>query len=223
MWHRCPPYSDPSWPACCTLTMASIFSALQARLWDISELPCSPSSETLTGCLHLCMDCCPLSNFSSLIWSPIGPVLILSYRRLLKSPWRLAFSVTLATLYLFHHLSSLLQDHVAARNASCWLLCLKNSSWSYTQYALHSVQFSSVAQSCLTLCNPINCSTPGLPVHHQLPELTQTQVHWVSDAIQPSHPLLSPSPPDPNPSQHQSLFQWVNSSHEVAKVLEFQL
>ena len=71
--------------------MASIFSALQARLWDISELPCSPSSETLTGCLHLCMDCCPLSNFSSLIWSLTGPVLVLSYRRLLKSPLETCF------------------------------------------------------------------------------------------------------------------------------------
>ena len=86
-----------------------------------------------------------------------------------------------------------------------------------------SVQFSSVAQSCPTLCAPMNCSTPGLPVHHQLPEFTQTHVHWVSDAIQPSHPLSSPSSPAPNPSQHQSLFQWVNSLNEVAKVLEFQL
>ena len=68
----------------------------------------------------------------------------------------------------------------------------------------------------------MNCSTPGLPVHHQLPEFTKTQVHRVSDAIQPSHPLSSPSPPAPNPSQHQSLFQRVNSSHEVAKVLEFR-
>ena len=84
-----------------------------------------------------------------------------------------------------------------------------------------SFQSSSVAQSCPTLCSHMNCSTPGLSVHHQLPEFTQTQVHQVSDAIQPSHPLLSPSPPAPNPSQHQSLFQWVNSSHEVAKVLEF--
>ena len=84
-------------------------------------------------------------------------------------------------------------------------------------------QFSSVAQSCPTLCDPMNHSTPGLPVHHQLPEFTQTHVHWVSDAIQPSHPLSSPSSPAPNPSQHQSLFQWVNSLHEVAKVLEFQL
>ena len=85
------------------------------------------------------------------------------------------------------------------------------------------LQFSSVAQSCPTLCDPMNRSTPGLPVHHQLPEFTQTHVHRVSDAIQPSHPLSSPSPPAPNPSQHQSLFQWVNTSHEVAKVLEFQL
>ena len=72
---------------------------------------------------------------------------------------------------------------------------------------VHSVQFSSVAQSCPTLCDPMNCSTPGLPVHHQLPEFTQTHVHQVRDAIQPSHPLSSPSPPAPNPSQHQSLFQ----------------
>ena len=70
-----------------------------------------------------------------------------------------------------------------------------------------SVQFSSVAQSCPTLCHPMNSSMPGLPVHHQLPEFTQTHVHRVGDAIQPSHPLSSPSPPAPNPSQHQSLFQ----------------
>ena len=89
--------------------------------------------------------------------------------------------------------------------------------------ANRGAQFSSVAQLCLTLCDPVNRSTPGLPVHHQLPEFTQTHVHWVSDAIQPSHPLLSSSPPAPNRSQHQGLFQWVNSSHEVAKVLEFQL
>ena len=84
-------------------------------------------------------------------------------------------------------------------------------------------QFSSVAQSCPTLGDPMNRSTPGLPVHHQLPEFTQTHAHRVGDAIQPSHPLLSPFPPTSNPSQHQSLFQWVRSSHEVAKVLEFQL
>ena len=86
-----------------------------------------------------------------------------------------------------------------------------------------SVQFSSVAQSCPTICDPMNRSTPGLPVHHQLTEFTQIHIHGFSDAIQPSHPLSSPSSPAPNPSQHQSLFQSVNSSHEVAKVLEFQL
>ena len=85
------------------------------------------------------------------------------------------------------------------------------------------LQFSSVAQSCPTLCDPMNRSMPGLPVHHQLPEFTQTHVHQVGDVIQPSHPLSSPSPPAPNPSQHQGFFQWVSPSHQVAKVLEFQL
>ena len=105
------------------------------------------------------------------------------------------------------------------------ILCrLTNSILLATLWSRYdSVQFSSVTQSCPTLYNPMNCSMPGFPVHHQLPEFTQTHVHWVSDAIQPSHPLSSPSPPAPNPSQHQSLFQWVNSSHEAAKVLEFQL
>ena len=84
-------------------------------------------------------------------------------------------------------------------------------------------QFSSVAQSCLTLCNTMDCSMPGLPAHYQLLELAQTHVHQVGDAIQPSHPLSSPSPPAFNLSQHQSLFKWVSSSYQVAKVLEFQL
>ena len=97
------------------------------------------------------------------------------------------------------------------------------SGWLWIRGSCASfLQFSSVAQSCLTLCNPMNSSRPGLPVHHQLPESTQTYAHQVGDAIQPSHPLSSPSPAL-NPSQHQGLFQWVNSSHEVAKVLEFQL
>ena len=85
------------------------------------------------------------------------------------------------------------------------------------------IQFSSVAQLCPTLCDPMNRSRPGLPVHHQLLEFTQTHVHRVSDAIQPSHPLSSPFPPALNLSQHQGLFQWVSSSHQVAKVLKFQL
>ena len=82
---------------------------------------------------------------------------------------------------------------------------------------------SSVAQSCLTLCDPMDCSTPGFPVHHQLPEFAQTHVHRVGDAIQPSHPLSSPLPPTLNLSQHRSLFKWVSSLQQVAKVLQFQL
>ena len=85
------------------------------------------------------------------------------------------------------------------------------------------LQFSLVTQLCPTLRDPMNRSMPGLPVHHQLPESTQTHVHRVGDAIQPSHPLSSPSLPALNLSQHQALFQWVSSSHQVAKVLEFQL
>ena len=86
-----------------------------------------------------------------------------------------------------------------------------------------SDQIRSVAQSCPTLCDPMNRSTPGLTVHHQLLESTQTHVHGVGDAIQPSHPLLSSSPSALNLSKHQGIFQWVSSSHQVVKVLEFQL
>ena len=114
-----------------------------------------------------------------------------------------------SVIYLYFHAKPYLRCYG-------FIMCF-NISWG-------SVQLSSVAQSCPTLCDSMNRSTPGLPVHHQLPEFSQTHVHRVSDAIQPSHPLSSsPSPPAPSPSQHQSLFQWVNSSHEVAKVLEFQL
>ena len=103
-------------------------------------------------------------------------------------------------------------------------LCSPNSHKAALSTVLDIITFlSSVTHSCPTLCNPTNHSTPGLPVHHQLPEFTQTHAHWVGDAIQPSHPLSSPSPPAPNLSQHQGLFQWVNSLREVAKVPEFQL
>ena len=84
-------------------------------------------------------------------------------------------------------------------------------------------QFSSAAQSCPTLCDPMDCSMPGLPVHHQLPEFTQTHLRWVGDAIHPSHPLSSAFPPAFNLSQHQGLFKWVSSSLQGAKLLEFQL
>ena len=95
--------------------------------------------------------------------------------------------------------------------------------WHYKVINWSSVQFSSVAQSCLALCDPMDCSMPGLPVRHQLPEFTQTHVHWVSDAIQSAHPLSSPSPPAFNLSKHWGLLQGVSSLHQVAKVLEFQL
>ena len=104
-------------------------------------------------------------------------------------------------------------------DAECWAFLL-NSTFPWIIANDQSV--SSVSQSCPTLCNPMVCSTPGFPVHHQLPLFTQTHVHWASDAIQPSHPLLSPSPAF-NLSQHQGLYQWVSTSHQVAEVLEFQL
>ena len=108
-----------------------------------------------------------------------------------------------------------------------WLLNVKPilHSWdkNYLVMTNHPFCCSSITQSCLTLCNPMDCSTPGFPVLHHLPEIAQTQVHWVSDAIQPSCPLSSPCPSAFNLSQHQGLFKRVSSSHQVAKVLEFQL
>ena len=97
------------------------------------------------------------------------------------------------------------------------------SNLAYTQYIYLLHQSSSDAHSCPTLCNPMNHSTPGLPVYHQLPKFTQTHVHRVGDTIQPSHPLSSPSPPAPNPSQHQGLFQWVNSLQRWPKHWSFSL
>ena len=108
---------------------------------------------------------------------------------------------------------SIRKDPYLARPRDIW----------YSQVLLSSVQFSSFAQTCPTLCDPMDCSMPGSSTLHYLPEFAQTHVHWIADSVQPSHPLSSPSPLAPNPSQHQSLFQWVNSLHEVAKVLEFQL
>ena len=112
---------------------------------------------------------------------------------------------------------------IAARQASLSITNSQSSLRFTSNHVLNSVQFSSVTQSCPTLCDPMNCSTPGLLVHHQPPEFTQTHVYRLGNAIQPSHPLTSPSPPAPNCFQHQSLFQSVNSSHQVDKVLEFKL
>ena len=109
-------------------------------------------------------------------------------------------------------------------NKCCWenwtAMCKRRK---LEHLLMPSVQFRSLTQLCPILCDPMNRSMPGLSVYHQLPEFTQIHVHQVGDTIQPSHSLSSPSPPAPNPSQHHGLFQWVNSSHEVAKVLEFQL
>ena len=125
--------------------------------------------------------------------------------------WSFSFSISPSSEY---------SGLISSRMNWLDLLCCTPTQ---TLLTFSSVQFSSVTQLCLTLCDPMNRSTPGLPVHHQLLESTQIHVHWVADAIEPSHPLSSPSPPAPNPSQHQGLFQWVNSSHEVAKVVAFQL
>ena len=104
------------------------------------------------------------------------------------------------------------------------MLLIHGPHWvQFSSVQFSSVQYSSVTQLGPTLCHPMDCSTPGFPFHHQLPELAQTHVHRVGDATQPSHPLSSPSPPALSLSQHRGLFKWVSSSHEVAKILEFQL
>ena len=132
--------------------------------------------------------------------------------QLLNILWSKCYKNTLGNMEIYLWKNSWKHTWEFAKIVGCWPVFPK-----------FIYQFSSVSQSCPTLCDPMNLSTPGLPVHHQLPEFTQTHAHRVGDAIQPSHPLLSPSPSACNPSQHQGLFQWVNSSHQVAKVLEFQL
>ena len=142
----------------------------------------------------------------SLLPEPPGKLI---YRNLINFYW---YSI----LLLFYNFLLLFTEFLICSSFYSFL------NWQLRPLILYlSVQFShSVVSDSLW---PMNCSTPGLHVHHQLLEFTQTHVHRVGDAIQPFHPLSSPSPPAPNPSQHQSLVQWVKSSHEVAKVLEFQL
>ena len=118
-------------------------------------------------------------------------------------------------VYCFNELSKILYLHEFYNNIYCFKYQQKHD--------FNFLQLSSVTQSCLTLCDAMNCSQPGLPVHHQLLGFTQTHVHWVSDAIQSSHPLSSPSPLALSFFQHQGLFQWVSSLHQMAKGLELQL
>ena len=130
----------------------------------------------------------------------------------------------LIALRIFSHSNGFLKESMLSgkKNTSpvflSFLFCIIIRALTHTPFCC-----CSVVQAYLTLYDPKECSTPGFPVLHQFPELAQTHVHRISDAIQPSHPLSSPSPPVPNPSQQKSLFQRVNSSHAVAKVLEFQL
>ena len=160
-------------------------------------------------------------SFSSLVFfffSSLVIILIFSLSYMVLLCWCVPFKPTLAKFLSWMDIGfyQMLFNHL--------LMIMRFFSFVVAYHIDNaSVQFSSVAQSCPTLQDPMNRSMPGLPVHHQCPEFTQTHVHRVDDAIQPSHPLSSPSPLAPNPSQHQSLFQWVNSSHEVARVLEFQL
>ena len=129
----------------------------------------------------------------------------------------------LPSIFLWNNSISACHQHLLFY---CWPSCSlsqRNSSLWHRTSKVACVQFSSVAQSCPTICGPMDCSTPDFPVHHQLLELVQTHVHRVSDAIQPSHPLSSPSPPAFNLSQHQGLFKWVSSSHQEAKGSELQL
>ena len=135
----------------------------------------------------------------------------------LKRLWTFTFMTRVSSRSI-HALIGLLRSHLPAT-------CIFRTVSPQTQdlFYLHCLQFNSVAQLCLTLCDSVGCNTSGIPLHHQLLKLAQTRVHGVGDATQPSHPLLTPSPPTFNLFQHQGLFKWVSSSHQVVKILEFQL
>ena len=136
------------------------------------------------------------------------------------------YSIVIQNFYRLYSIYSYHKILLYNISWSLFILYLVVCSYLHTYLACHPflllTQFSSVIQLCPTLCDPRNCRMPGLPVYHQLLESTQTHVHRVGDATQPSHPLSSPSPPALNLSQHQGLFKWVSSSHQVAEVLEFR-
>ena len=159
--------------------------------------------------------------------SRMGPCFITSPLTLLP-PFHLQGSLRLHWLYLDNQANFSSQNlSITSEKSFCQVRehshRFYGSGYRYLWGYYSAYKFSSVTQSCPTVCDPMDCSTPGLPVHHQLLEPAQTHVHGISDAIQPSHPLSSPSPPAFNLSQHRGLFQGVNPSHQVAKVLEFQL
>ena len=193
----------------CSLPGSSVNGILQTRILERVALPSSRGSSWPRDQTHVSCISCTASGFFThwatweawfLVYWEFYPKWVLGFVRCFSA------SVNMI-MWLSYFWPVDVMDYI---------------NWfSNVESTLHQIR--SVAQLCPTLCDPMNRSMPGLPVHHQLPEFTETHVHRVNDAIQPSHPLSSPSPPAPNPSQHQSLFQWVNSSHEVAKVLEFQL
>ena len=219
-------------------------SHLRASQWPLSlSLKCISLDYLLVLILQLFLACCLTREAFTYLISKITTLLPLPSSLYYLSSSFIVHNTELhqtgSSPALFHWGTPALRDYALYITGFQYIISQWMNEWipiTYTSFistgnsvinkiviALSSVQFSSVTQSCPTLCNPMNRSTPSLPVHHQLPESTQTHVHRVGDAIQTSHPLLSPSPPAPNPSQHQGLFQWVSSSHEVAKVLEFQL
>ena len=182
------------------IVMLSIFSCFIGQLYVSLEKCLFRSAHFLIGLLIFLI----LSCMSCLCILEINPLSVVSLA-IIFSHSEGCLLILLIVSFAVQKLSSLIRFHL------------------FNFISIIVVQFSSVPQSCLTICNPVNHSMPGLPVYHQLPESTQTHVHWVSDAIQPSHPLSSPSPPALNLSQHQGLFKWVSPLHQVAKVLEFQL
>ena len=216
---------------------AAAAKLLQSCLTLCDSIDSSPAGSAVPGILQERTLKWVASSFSN-AWKWKVKVKSLSHVRLLATPWTAAYQAppsmgfswfdlavqgALNNLLQHHSLKASILHHpgffmVQLSHLYIWLLESRLPGEVFC-----SVQFSSVTQSCPTLCNPMNCSMPGLPVHHQLPEPTQTHVHWVGNAIQPSHPLSSPSPPALHLSQHQGLFKWVSSSHQMAKVLEFQL
>ena len=196
---------------------AGQFPSLPAQLLKTQTLTWDPDVQETPMTMGVCVFIHPPFLMSFLM----SRMRCLSLTSQMLGPWLYSTSSLLGSVHLGslnEYTDSIILLHSLAHRSHCWI-----NTWSFSSWLILSVKFSSVALSCPTLCDPMNRSTPGLLVHHQLLESTQTHVHWVIDAIQPSYPLSPPSPPALNLSQHQGLFKWVSSSHQVAKVLEFQL